>query len=89
MASRGYVWKNRRWCRQRWCSYHAGTHIPAFGFTERSSSTQVMGAIDVKQTSEHELTLEWDSSASNDMIADSTLALITGIDKSPASVKCA
>lgn len=46
-----------------------------------------MGAVDVKQTSEHELTLEWDSSASNDMIADSTLALITGIDKSPASVK--
>lgn len=46
-----------------------------------------MGAIDVKQTQEHELTLEWDSSASNDMLADSTLALITGIDKSPASVK--
>lgn len=33
------------------------------------------------------MTLEWDSSASNDMIADSTLALITGIDTSPASVK--
>ncbi|KAI0633433.1 mRNA 3'-end-processing protein YSH1 [Trametes polyzona] len=48
---------------------------------------RVMGAVDVKLTSEHELTLEWDSSASNDMIADSTLALITGIDKSPASVK--
>lgn len=47
-----------------------------------------MGAVDVKHTQEHELTLEWDSSASNDMIADSTLALITGIDKSPASVKC-
>ena len=46
-----------------------------------------MGAVDVKQMSEHELALEWDSSASNDMIADSTLALITGIDKSPASVK--
>lgn len=46
-----------------------------------------MGAVDIKQTSEHELILEWDSSASNDMIADSTLALITGIDKSPASVK--
>ena len=46
-----------------------------------------MGAVDVKQTSEHELVLEWDSSASNEMIADSTLALITGIDKSPASVK--
>ena len=47
-----------------------------------------MGAVDVKMTGEHELTLEWDSSASNDMIADSTLALINGIDTSPASVKC-
>ncbi|KAH9978661.1 beta-lactamase-like protein [Lactifluus volemus] len=48
---------------------------------------RVMGAVDIKQTSEHELTLEWDSSAANDMIADSTLAVITEIDKSPASVK--
>ncbi|KAF8069967.1 beta-lactamase-like protein [Lyophyllum atratum] len=48
---------------------------------------RVMRAVDVKQTHDHELTLEWESSASNDMIADSTLALITGIDKSPASVK--
>jgi len=47
-----------------------------------------MGVVDVKHTQEHELTLEWDSSSSNDMIADSTLALITGIDQSPASVKC-
>jgi cleavage and polyadenylation specificity factor subunit 3 len=46
-----------------------------------------MAAVDVKHIQEHELMLEWDSSASNDMIADSTLALITGIDKSPASVK--
>lgn len=46
-----------------------------------------MGAVDIKQTGEREMTLEWDSSASNDMIADSTLALITGIDTSPASVK--
>ncbi|KAI0266752.1 mRNA 3'-end-processing protein YSH1 [Gloeopeniophorella convolvens] len=48
---------------------------------------RVMGAVDVKLTDEHELTLEWDSSAANDMIADSTLAVITEIDKSPASVK--
>jgi cleavage and polyadenylation specificity factor subunit 3 len=48
---------------------------------------QVMGVVDVKQTGEHELTLEWESSASNDMVADSALALITGIDRSPASVK--
>ena len=46
-----------------------------------------MGVVDVKHTDEHELTLEWDSGASDDMIADSALALITGIDKSPASVK--
>ncbi|KAF9010685.1 beta-lactamase-like protein [Cyathus striatus] len=51
------------------------------------ATMRVMGVIDVKHTQEHELTLEWESSASNDMIADSTLALITGIDKSPASVK--
>ena len=48
---------------------------------------QVMGIVDAKQTGEHELTLEWESSASNDMVADSALALITGIDKSPASAK--
>ncbi|KAI6121578.1 beta-lactamase-like protein [Pisolithus sp. B1] len=48
---------------------------------------RVMGVVDLKHTAEHELTLEWDSSASNDMIADSTLTLITGIDTSPASVK--
>lgn len=46
-----------------------------------------MGAVDVKYVAEHELVLEWDSSAANDMIADSTVALITDIDKSPASVK--
>lgn len=36
-----------------------------------------MSAVDVKLTNEHELTLEWDSSASNDIITDLTLALIT------------
>ncbi|KAI9437756.1 beta-lactamase-like protein [Lactarius indigo] len=50
-------------------------------------SDQVMNAVDVKQTAPHELILEWDSSAANDMIADSTLAVITEIDKSPASAK--
>lgn len=47
-----------------------------------------MGVVDVKHTAEHELTLEWDASASNDMIADSTVALIISIDRSPASAKC-
>ena len=73
-------------CRR--CEY-VNHHILVCEFFGRIAQglSQVMGAVDVKQTSEHELTLEWDSSASNDMIADSTLALITGIDKSPASVK--
>ncbi|KAJ7072345.1 beta-lactamase-like protein [Mycena amicta] len=48
---------------------------------------RILGAVDVRRTQEHELTLEWESSASNDMLADSTLALITGIERSPASVK--
>ena len=48
---------------------------------------QVMGVVDVKKTGEQEMTLEWDSSAANDMIADSTLAVLTHIDRSPASAK--
>ncbi|KAI0043657.1 Metallo-hydrolase/oxidoreductase [Auriscalpium vulgare] len=48
---------------------------------------RVMGAVDVKLTADHELTIEWESSSANDMIADSTLAIITDVDKSPASVK--
>lgn len=47
-----------------------------------------MGAVDVKHTAEEELTLEWSSSATSDMIADSIMAVIVGVDQSPASVKC-
>lgn len=46
-----------------------------------------MNALVIKQTGLHEICLEWDSSASNDMIADAAIALIFGIDSSPASVK--
>jgi cleavage and polyadenylation specificity factor subunit 3 len=48
---------------------------------------QIMGIVDVKHVQEHEVVLEWSSGASNDMIADSTLALLTSADCSPASVK--
>ncbi|KAG8792023.1 endoribonuclease ysh1, partial [Serendipita sp. 398] len=48
---------------------------------------RVMGTVDVKHTREDELMLEWESSVTTDMIADSTLALILGIESSPASVK--
>ncbi|KIJ49699.1 hypothetical protein M422DRAFT_160678 [Sphaerobolus stellatus SS14] len=54
---------------------------------EGSPIMRVMGAINIKQTGTHELTLEWESSASNDMIADSAIAVIHGIDRSPATVK--
>lgn len=46
-----------------------------------------MNAIDVQQVKEFEVVLRWESNASNDMIADSTLALIVSIESSPASVK--
>ena len=48
---------------------------------------RVMGCVDVKHTREGELRIEWESSAQSDMIADSTLALIFGVESSPASVK--
>ncbi|KAH7888850.1 beta-lactamase-like protein [Phlebopus sp. FC_14] len=47
----------------------------------------IMDAVNAKHTAAHELTLEWESSAKNDMIADSTLAVITMVDQSPASVR--
>jgi cleavage and polyadenylation specificity factor subunit 3 len=46
-----------------------------------------MKVLDVKKTGDQQVTLEWETSASNDMIADSALALILGIDTSPASIK--
>lgn len=49
---------------------------------------KVMNVVDVKQTGEDQVTLEWVSRGDNDMIADATLALLAGVDKSPASVKC-
>jgi cleavage and polyadenylation specificity factor subunit 3 len=48
---------------------------------------QVMGVVDVKHVEDHEVVLEWTSGASNDMIADTALTLLTSADSSPASVK--
>lgn len=47
-----------------------------------------MRVLDVKKNGPSQVTLEWEASMSNDMIADSALALILGIDSSLASVKC-
>ncbi|WFD43359.1 endoribonuclease ysh1 [Malassezia psittaci] len=48
---------------------------------------RVMNAVDIKQPRTHELLLEWASSVSNDMVADSAVALLLGIDSCPATVK--
>lgn len=48
---------------------------------------RVMNVVDVKQPHVHELVLEWVSSVSNDMVADSVVALLLGIDSCPATVK--
>jgi hypothetical protein len=46
-----------------------------------------MNAISIVQVSEQELSLEWSSSGSNDMIADSALALLSGMDSNFATAK--
>jgi cleavage and polyadenylation specificity factor subunit 3 len=46
-----------------------------------------VSTVDVKATAAHQIAIEWVGSATNDMVADAVLALIVGIDSSPASVK--
>ncbi|CDR87123.1 related to YSH1-component of pre-mRNA polyadenylation factor PF I [Sporisorium scitamineum] len=48
---------------------------------------RIMGAVDVRQSARHELLVEWVSSIANDMVADSIVALLLGIDSAPLSVK--
>lgn len=46
-----------------------------------------MSTVDLKAVGKHELAIEWAGSVTNDMIADSVIALVLGVDKSPATVK--
>ncbi|GAA5844005.1 hypothetical protein JCM3766R1_004042 [Sporobolomyces carnicolor] len=48
---------------------------------------RIMQTVDVKLSDKHELAIEWVGGATNDMVADSVLALVLGIESSPASVK--
>jgi cleavage and polyadenylation specificity factor subunit 3 len=48
---------------------------------------QVMDAVSIIHVAEQELRLEWVTTASNDMIADSALALLCGIDSNFATIK--
>lgn len=46
-----------------------------------------MSTVDLKAVGKHELAIEWIGSVTNDLIADSVIALVLGVDRSPASVK--
>ncbi len=46
-----------------------------------------MDAVTIIQVAERELRLEWVTNASNDIIADSALALLCGIDSNFATIK--
>lgn len=48
---------------------------------------QIMNAINVVRMSDVEVQMQWVSNTSNDMIADSALVVLLGIDTSPATVK--
>ncbi|GAA5857869.1 hypothetical protein JCM1840_000943 [Sporobolomyces johnsonii] len=54
---------------------------------EGTPTMRVMETVDVKLADKHELAIEWVGGATNDMIADSVLAVVLGIESSPASVK--
>ncbi|KAL9934817.1 hypothetical protein V8E36_006592 [Tilletia maclaganii] len=54
---------------------------------EGRRTIRVMDVLDIKQSGKHQLTLEWSASTPNDMVADSAVALLLGVDSSPASVK--
>lgn len=46
-----------------------------------------MSTVDIKAVANHVLAIEWVGSVANDMVADSVIALVLGVDGSPASVK--
>lgn len=55
--------------------------------TEGTPTMRVMSAVDIKAAGKFELAIEWVGSVTNDMVADSVIALVLGVDGSPASVK--
>lgn len=75
------------WELVRWHLESMYGHIDEGVDEEGVRCLRVMNVVDVKQPRTHELALEWESSVSNDMVADSVVALLLGIDSCPASVK--
>ena len=56
---------------------------------EGKMTVRIMEVLDLKQSKEsvYEFLLEWKSGVANDMVADSCLALLVGIEAMPASVR--
>ncbi|BGP55727.1 endoribonuclease ysh1 [Rhodotorula sphaerocarpa] len=54
---------------------------------EGTPTMRIMETVDVKLVDKHVLAIEWVGGVTNDMIADSVLAIVLGIEGSPASVK--
>ncbi|KAJ6498816.1 beta-lactamase-like protein [Mycena sanguinolenta] len=82
VAQRQRLAVSARWERVRWHLQGMFGSVEEGGNGDGVPTIRVMGVVDVKQTREHELTLEWESSASNDMMADSIMALLAGIGRS-------
>ncbi|GAA5893867.1 cleavage polyadenylation factor subunit YSH1 [Sporobolomyces salmoneus] len=54
---------------------------------DKVPTMRIMQTVDVKLSDKHEVAIEWVGGATNDMVADSVLAVVLGIESSPASVK--
>lgn len=87
MAPRGNVWKSRGARGQRSRENDSGLCSREFDGERWLMTSKVMHAVDVKHMGEQHVTVEWESSGENDMIADATVGLLAGVDKSAASVK--
>ncbi|GAA5983299.1 hypothetical protein JCM10908_000230 [Rhodotorula pacifica] len=54
---------------------------------EGTPTMRIMETVDVRHVDKHVLAIEWVGGVTNDMIADSVLAIVLSIEGSPASVK--
>lgn len=64
-------------------------HETELSAESKGTVIRILDTVDIKQINDkpNQITLEWVGNAMNDMVADSVLAVILGIESSPASVK--
>lgn len=87
IVQRQRVALNVGWELVRWHLQGMYGHVDSGVDTNGVPTLRVMNVVDIKHVAEHELVLEWVSSVPNDMVADSTIALLLSIDSCPVSVK--